>query len=259
MTPPPGQTGQILVYADGSCLGNPGPGGWGVVVLQKGGARDYSGGDSHTTNNRMEITAVIEALRRVPAGSRVIVRTDSQYVVNTINAHWKRKANVDLWQELDADIARHNVRFEWVRGHAGHPMNERADRLALEAAKAAADARRTGRRASVNRVGPVSAPAIDPAAEPTLSTAAAPAAPPATAPPAAAPPVAAPSAAAPPESDEQTLEAVQPFLNAGESVRQCARCGGKFIAPERYKDSYCALVACQLERRSRRAQPTQSN
>jgi ribonuclease HI len=242
MTPSPDEAGHILVYADGSCLGNPGPGGWGVVILQKGGARDYSGGDPNTTNNRMEITAVIEALRRVPGGSRVIVRTDSQYVINTINAHWKRKANVDLWQELDADIARHTVRFEWVKGHAGHPMNERADRLALEAAKAAADARGAGRggRAPMD---------VRPTAEPVKPASAAPVAPAAPVTPARKARVA-PTA---PASDEPAVEAVQPFLNPGESVRQCAHCGGKFIAPERYKDSYCALVACQLERRSGRA------
>jgi ribonuclease HI len=211
---------ETLLYADGSCLGNPGPGGWGVVIVGRDGTREYSGGDPHTTNNRMEITAAIEGLRRLPAGARVLLRSDSQYVVNTINSRWKRNANTDLWIELDDEIARRRVRLEWVRGHAGDALNDRADRLALQEAKTAADA---GRRL------PRSAPAqlkLDPAR---------------TAP-----------AAAPPENDA-TLNALRPLMKEGEVVRRCIHCGGRFIAPERYKDSYCALIGCQLERRSRPA------
>jgi ribonuclease HI len=228
MTPARPAGREILAYADGSCLGNPGPGGWGVVIIEGDGTGEYSGGNPHTTNNRMEIAAVIEALRRLPAGARVLVRSDSQYVVNTINSGWKRNANTDLWKELDAEIARRKVKFEWVRGHAGEALNDRADRLALEAAKAAADARRSPARG-------ISAPAARGpahAAQPSAID------------------VGAPAVAQP---DEPALETVRPFLNEGESVRQCAHCGGKFIAPDRYKDSYCALVACQLERRSKRA------
>ncbi len=215
--------GEITVYADGSCLGNPGPGGWGVVIVDSDGTREYSGGDPETTNNRMEITAAIEALRRVAAGSEVLVRSDSQYVVNTINSRWKRNANTDLWRQLDEEIARRKVRFQWVRGHAGDALNERADRLALEEAKAAAERRRSARRAAMqSRVGP--APANPPGPPPATT---------------------------PVPRNEVDLKAVLPLLKEGETVRRCLHCGGEFIAPARYKDSFCALVACQLQRRSR--------
>ena len=127
----------ILVYADGSCLGNPGgPGGWGVVIVTPNGTHRLSGGDSQTTNNRMEIMAAIEALRALDPGVPVIIRSDSQYLVRTMNDGWRRTKNQDLWQELDREVARHDVRFEWVRGHAGDALNEEADALAREAAGA---------------------------------------------------------------------------------------------------------------------------
>ncbi len=217
----------ILVYADGSCLGNPGPGGWGVVIVGRDGTREYSGGDPHTTNNRMEITAAIEALRRLPTGVRVLLRSDSQYLVNTINSHWKRNVNTDLWKEIDAEIAQRRVRFEWVRGHAGDALNDRADRLALEQAKAAADAGRTlarGVPAQLRFDAPkAAAPAVRDDPDRVAS------------------------------ADEATLKALRPLLREGEVVRRCVHCGGKFVAPERYKDSYCALIQCQLERRTRPA------
>ncbi|MGZ6254286.1 MAG: ribonuclease H family protein, partial [Candidatus Binataceae bacterium] len=119
-----------LVYADGSCLGNPGgPGGWGVVIVTPNGTHRLSGGDSQTTNNRMEIMAAIEALRALDPGVPVIIRSDSQYLVRTMNDGWRRTKNQDLWQELDREVARHDVRFEWVRGHAGDALNEEADAL----------------------------------------------------------------------------------------------------------------------------------
>ena len=125
-----------LVYADGSCLGNPGgPGGWGVVIVTPSGTHRLSGGDSQTTNNRMEIMAAIEALRALDPGVPVIIRSDSQYLVRTMNDGWRRTKNQDLWQELDREVARHDVRFEWVRGHAGDALNEEADALAREAAR----------------------------------------------------------------------------------------------------------------------------
>lgn len=127
---------EFLVYADGSCLGNPGPGGWGVVIIEPGGAEsEHSGGSSHTTNNRMELTAAIEGLRRLPPGARVLLRSDSEYLVKSINLKWRRNANLDLWRELDAEIARRAVKFEWVRGHAADELNNRADRLALAQAR----------------------------------------------------------------------------------------------------------------------------
>jgi ribonuclease HI len=125
----------VIAYADGSCLGNPGPGGWGVVIIEADGRmRELCGGMRSTTNNRMEITAAIEALRNLPPGTSALIRTDSQYLVKTMTLGWKRSANPDLWRELDAEVARHRVRWEWVRGHAGDPMNERADELARNAA-----------------------------------------------------------------------------------------------------------------------------
>jgi ribonuclease HI len=129
---------EYLVYADGSCIGNPGPGGWGVVIVSPEGKHRLSGGDSRTTNNRMEIMAAIEALRALDPGIPVILRSDSQYLVKTVNDGWRRSKNQDLWKELDAEIARHEVRFEWVRGHAGDALNEEADALAREGARNAA-------------------------------------------------------------------------------------------------------------------------
>src|SRR5580658_4193153 len=96
----------MLAYADGSCLGNPGPGGWGVVLINADGStRVLSGTNPATTNNRMEMTAAIEALRAFPQGAEVTVRTDSQYVVKTMTLGWKRRENLDLWRELDAEAA----------------------------------------------------------------------------------------------------------------------------------------------------------
>jgi ribonuclease HI len=121
-----------LVYGDGSCIGNPGPGGWGVVLRDPdGGVLEFNGHEPSTTNNRMELTAAIEGLRATPPESHVLFRSDSQYVVKTITDGWKRKANQDLWRLLDAELDARNVRFEWVRGHATDPINNRADELAL--------------------------------------------------------------------------------------------------------------------------------
>lgn len=130
---------EIIVYADGSCLGNPGPGGWGAVVIEHGKvARELSGSQPRTTNNRMELTAAIEALRALEPGARVLVRSDSEYLVKTMDGRYRRKANLDLWRKLDAEVGARRVRFEWVRGHAEDALNERADRLALAAAQEAA-------------------------------------------------------------------------------------------------------------------------
>jgi ribonuclease HI len=125
----------LIAYADGSCLGNPGPGGWGVVLLGIDGSRvEFSGSAAATTNNRMEITAAIEALRKLPAGVEIYLRTDSQYLVNTMTLGWKRRENLDLWRILDAEAEQRKVRWEWVRGHSGDTLNERADELARGAA-----------------------------------------------------------------------------------------------------------------------------
>lgn len=136
----------IDVFTDGACAGNPGPGGWGVLILEAGGAREISGGESATTNNRMEMTAAIEALKAT-AGS-VRLHTDSQYLKNGITEwmrKWKRNGwrtaegkpvkNQDLWESLDVLASSRRIEWTWVRGHAGHPENERADALAREGLK----------------------------------------------------------------------------------------------------------------------------
>ena len=127
---------EYLVYADGSCLGNPGPGGWGVVVRDPdGNVTELNGYDPSTTNNRMELMAAIEGLRATEPGAEVILRSDSQYVVKSMTLHYKRNKNNDLWDLLDAETAARRVRFEWVRGHGDDPINNRADELALSGAQ----------------------------------------------------------------------------------------------------------------------------
>jgi ribonuclease HI len=134
---------QIEIYTDGACKGNPGPGGWGAWLRSAGHEKELWGGAPQTTNNRMELIAVIEALNALKRPSRVILHTDSAYVKNGITTWihgWKAKGwltadrkpvkNVDLWQRLDALRAQHQVDWRWVKGHAGDPGNERADALA---------------------------------------------------------------------------------------------------------------------------------
>jgi ribonuclease HI len=154
-----------LAYADGSCIGNPGPGGWGVVIIMPAGLREeHSGGAPRTTNNRMEMTAAIEALRRLPEGVAVTLRSDSEYLVKSINLKWRRNANLDLWRELDRELGRHRVRLEWVRGHADDELNNRADQLAQQEARVMAGsggAPPTSRPPSINlsaELGPLLAP-----------------------------------------------------------------------------------------------------
>lgn len=133
----------VIIHTDGACKGNPGPGGWGAVLEYGASKRELFGGEPNTTNNRMELTAVIEALRALTRPCHVTVVTDSQYVQKGVQewmAGWKRKqwktaagkpvANQDLWQRLDQELARHQVGWQWVRGHQGHPGNEHADALA---------------------------------------------------------------------------------------------------------------------------------
>lgn len=120
----------ITIYTDGACLGNPGPGGWGAVIIGDGPRRVLHGNDPDTTNNRMEIKAVVQALQNIPLRSDVTIYSDSSYVINTMTKNWKRKKNNDMWDLLDKEVSIRNVGWEWVKGHAGDPLNEEADRLA---------------------------------------------------------------------------------------------------------------------------------
>jgi ribonuclease HI len=133
----------VEIFTDGACKGNPGPGGWGVLMRFGAHVRELHGGEPNTTNNRMELTAVIEGLSALSRRCHVKLYTDSQYVQKGISVwihDWKRRGwrtadkkpvkNIDLWQRLDALTAEHQIEWHWVKGHAGHPENERADELA---------------------------------------------------------------------------------------------------------------------------------
>jgi len=135
--------GRVIIHSDGACSGNPGPGGWGAILEYDGRERELFGGAPETTNNRMELTAAIEALSALKRPCAVELHTDSEYLRNGITQWihgWKRNGwktrerrpvkNADLWQALDALIARYDVSWHWVRGHSGHAINERADLLA---------------------------------------------------------------------------------------------------------------------------------
>lgn len=135
----------VDIYTDGACSGNPGPGGWGAVLVYGAKELELSGGEAQTTNNRMELTACIKALEKLKEPCHVTLTTDSKYVCDAINQRWvygwrargwvksdkKPALNPDLWQALLDQLERHDVEFVWVKGHAGHPYNERCDRLAV--------------------------------------------------------------------------------------------------------------------------------
>ena len=202
-----------LVYGDGSCIGNPGPGGWGVVVYDPDeNVSEFNGHEPQTTNNRMELTAAIEGLRATPPESHVLFRSDSQYVVKTMTDGWKRNANKDLWPMLDAEMDARTVRFEWVRGHDTDPINNRADELALMGAqgKLVADGATTKKA---------------PPRRSTLSARAS-------------------------ESDD--VAQLTPLLAQGESIRDCPGCSAKFVT-SRDGNDHCSQAACQLKARSRRS------
>ena len=135
----------VSIYTDGACSGNPGPGGWGAILKWANHERELSGGEPHTTNNRMELIAAISALEALKRPCTIDLHTDSQYLRQGITGWihgWKRNGwrtanrqlvkNSDLWRRLETAIARHQVRWHWVRGHAGHELNERADQLARD-------------------------------------------------------------------------------------------------------------------------------
>ncbi len=136
----------VIVHTDGACSGNPGPGGWGAILTYGEYEKELKGGEPHTTNNRMELIAAIAALEALKKPSTVELHTDSKYVHDGISKWihgWKRNGwktadkkpvkNIDLWKRLDAALGQHSVRWQWVKGHAGHEMNERADQLAVAA------------------------------------------------------------------------------------------------------------------------------
>lgn len=140
---------EVTIYTDGACSGNPGPGGWGAILDYQGKRKELCGGDASTTNNRMELMAVIESLKALKEPCIVTVVTDSQYVSNGISLGWakswkannwrkkdkKPALNSELWDELLTLTEKHSVTFNWIRGHVGHPENERCDELAVEQSK----------------------------------------------------------------------------------------------------------------------------
>ena len=140
---------KIEIFTDGACKGNPGPGGWGAILRYGTAEKEISGGESNTTNNRMEISAVLEALKCLKEPCEVTLYSDSQYVCNAISKGWAKKwksnnwmrtktepaLNSDLWKEVLELCDKHKINIVWVRGHAGHPENERCDRLAVAAAE----------------------------------------------------------------------------------------------------------------------------
>lgn len=194
-----------LVYADGSCLGNPGPGGWGVVARAPDGVvTELNGHSDSTTNNRMELTAAIEGLRATEPGAEVILRSDSRYVVDSMTRHYKRNKNHDLWELLDAETKARRVRFEWVRGHDTDSTNNRVDELALMGANGRLLADGASSKKRTVRASRDDSPV------------------------------------------EQELAA---RLESGESIRECAGCGAKFVSVG--DELYCSQIRCQLAARSR--------
>ena len=136
---------EVIIYTDGACSGNPGPGGWVAILSFRGVEKEISGGDPSTTNNRMELTAVLEALRRLKEPCTVELYSDSKYVIDALQKGWvygwkkrgwiksdkKPALNVDLWEQLLPEIARHEIHYHWVKGHAENPKNNRCDELAV--------------------------------------------------------------------------------------------------------------------------------
>ena len=140
---------QVTIYTDGACSGNPGPGGWAAILEYNGREKELSGGEAHTTNNRMELTAVIEALKALKEGCAVDLYSDSKYVIDALEKGWvynwrknnwiksdkKPALNPDLWEVLLGEMARHKVKLHWVKGHASNPKNNRCDELAVAESK----------------------------------------------------------------------------------------------------------------------------
>lgn len=139
---------QVEIYTDGACLGNPGPGGWGAILRYRGTEKEISGGEKETTNNRMELTALLRAVQQMKEPCKLIVTSDSKYVLDALQKGWaegwrkrgwiksdkKPALNSDLWAELLDAVAPHTMEYHWIKGHTGHPENERCDQLAVEQA-----------------------------------------------------------------------------------------------------------------------------
>ena len=202
---------EYLVYADGSCIGNPGPGGWGVVIRDPDGVvTELNGHDPSTTNNRMELMGAIEGLRATERGAHVVLRSDSRYVVNSMTLHYKRNKNHDLWKLLDAEAVARRVRFEWVRGHDTDPINNRADELAMMGAN-----------------GRLIADGALPEKRRTR-----------------------PTARGSKTDDSAEAAELAARLKPGESIRECAACGAKFVSlGGGNENDFCSHARCQLEAR----------
>ena len=140
---------KIKIWSDGACKGNPGPGGWASIIQKDGISKEIFGSLPQTTNNIMELTAALEGIRLTPTGSRIVLTTDSQYLINGINdwiVNWKKNSwrkkdanpvlNRELWQELDAEAQLRDIEWKWIKGHSGHPQNERCDQMAKDAISA---------------------------------------------------------------------------------------------------------------------------
>ena len=139
----------LEIYTDGACSGNPGAGGWGAILRYGQTEKELSGAEADTTNNRMELTAVIEALKALTRNCEIVIHTDSRYVMDGVQSwlpNWKKNnwrtsnkkspvKNIDLWQQLDELLSKHQIRWIWVKGHNGHPENERVDKLPRDAIK----------------------------------------------------------------------------------------------------------------------------
>ncbi|MFZ0246074.1 ribonuclease H family protein [Candidatus Binatus sp.] len=202
---------EYLVYADGSCIGNPGPGGWGVVIRDPDGVvTELNGHDPSTTNNRMELMGAIEGLRATGRGAHVVLRSDSRYVVNSMTLHYKRNKNHDLWKLLDAEAVARRVRFEWVRGHDTDPVNNRADALAMMGANGRLIA--DGALPESSRTRPMTR--------------------------------------ASKTDDSAEAAELAARLKPGESIRECAACGAKFVSlGGGNENEFCSHARCQLEAR----------